>query len=112
MNAISNEELIDNLIKGKEAHGKWIANLKKIVDEMKVYPIQTNSKKCAFGHFYYSINILIFSYRKWFKNEFFSITFNFDCFYRAACGGCRLNPIGIKTVKNSCTSKLTIAQLG
>ncbi len=57
MNAISNEELIDNLIKAKESHGKWIVNLKKIVDEMKVYPIQTNSKKCAFGHFYHSINL-------------------------------------------------------
>ncbi|WP_297427541.1 methyl-accepting chemotaxis protein [Clostridium sp.] len=56
-NAVSNDELIDNLVKAKEAHGKWITNLKKIVDEMKVYPIQTNSKKCAFGHFYHSINL-------------------------------------------------------
>lgn len=56
-NAVSNEELIDNLTKAKEAHGKWIVNLKKIVDEMKVYPIQTSSKKCAFGHFYHSINL-------------------------------------------------------
>ncbi len=32
-------------------------NLKRIVDEMKSYPIQTNSKRCAFGHFYHSIHI-------------------------------------------------------
>jgi len=31
--------------------------LKKIVDEMKVYPIQVNGEKCAFGHFYHSIKI-------------------------------------------------------
>ena len=24
---------------------------------MKLYPVQTNSKKCVFGHFYHSINI-------------------------------------------------------
>lgn len=55
--AISNEELKKNLIKAKEAHNNWVKNLKKIVDEMKIYPIQTNSKKCAFGHFYHSFNI-------------------------------------------------------
>jgi len=27
------------------------------VDKIKIYPIQTNSKKYAFGHFYHSINI-------------------------------------------------------
>ncbi|WP_428834988.1 CZB domain-containing protein [Sporomusa ovata] len=32
-------------------------NLKRIVDEMKPYPIQTNSKRCAFGHFYHAITI-------------------------------------------------------
>lgn len=57
INAISNEELITNLEKAKEAHKNWIVNLKRIVHEMKTYPIQTNSKKCAFGHFYHSINL-------------------------------------------------------
>lgn len=57
MNAISNEELINNLIKAKEAHKNWMVNLKRIANEMKVYPIQTNSKKCVFGHFYHSVNI-------------------------------------------------------
>lgn len=56
-NAISNEELVNNLLKAKEAHNDWMLNLKRIADEMKTYPIQTNSKKCAFGHFYHSINI-------------------------------------------------------
>ena len=57
MNAITNKELIDNLLKAKEAHEVWMINLKRIIDEMRIYPIQTNSKKCAFGHFYHSINI-------------------------------------------------------
>lgn len=57
MHAISNEELIGHLRKAKDAHGVWMKNLKRIVDEMKVYPIQTNSKRCAFGHFYHGIHI-------------------------------------------------------
>jgi len=57
INVITNDELINNLLKAKEAHNNWMKNLKRIVDEMKTYPIQTNSKKCAFGHFYHSINI-------------------------------------------------------
>ncbi|MCE5221259.1 MAG: methyl-accepting chemotaxis protein [Clostridium sp.] len=57
INAITNEELLNNLLKAKEAHNNWMINLKRILDEMKTYPIQTNSKKCAFGHFYHSMNI-------------------------------------------------------
>ena len=56
-NAITNAELLDNLSKAKEAHSNWMKNLKQIVDEMKTIPIQTNSRKCAFGHFYHSINV-------------------------------------------------------
>jgi len=57
IHAITNEDLTKNLLKAKEAHGNWMKNLKRIVDEMKSYPIQTNSKRCAFGHFYHSIHI-------------------------------------------------------
>lgn len=57
IHAISNEELTTNLRKAKEAHGNWMRNLKRIVDEMKVYPLQTDDKRCAFGHFYHSITI-------------------------------------------------------
>lgn len=57
IHAISNDELISNLQKAKEAHKNWMRNLKRIADEMKVYPIQTNSKRCAFGHFYHAITI-------------------------------------------------------
>lgn len=57
IHAITNADLTKNLLKAKEAHGNWMKNLKKIVDDMKSYPIQTDSKRCAFGHFYHSITI-------------------------------------------------------
>lgn len=57
INAISNSELQENLIKAKEAHSNWMKNLQRIVEEMQTYPIQTDAKRCAFGHFYHSIKI-------------------------------------------------------
>ncbi len=57
INAISNKELIQSLDKAKEAHMNWMKVLKKIVDEMKVYPLQVDDTKCAFGHFYHSIKV-------------------------------------------------------
>ena len=41
--------------KAKKAHKNWLENLRKIVNEMRIYPLQTNGHKCAFGHFYNSI---------------------------------------------------------
>lgn len=37
------------------AHKGWLANLKRMVDERTVLPIQLNSSKCGFGHFYYAM---------------------------------------------------------
>lgn len=37
------------------AHKTWLNNLAKMVEEKEVLPIQLNSKKCGFGHFYYSM---------------------------------------------------------
>lgn len=56
-NAISNQELLENITKAKAAHSNWIAILNKIVEEMTTYPLQTNSQKCAFGHFYHSMDV-------------------------------------------------------
>lgn len=56
-NAISNDEFLQTIAKAKAAHGKWMENLKRIVDEMKIYPLQTNGTKCAFGHFYQAIKV-------------------------------------------------------
>ena len=56
-NAINNTEFLNNIFKAKEAHTNWIINLKRITDEMRVYPLQTNGTKCAFGHFYHAMNV-------------------------------------------------------
>jgi len=55
--AITKEEILDVIKKAVNAHTKWIEVLKTSVDEMRIYPLQTNSKKCAFGHFYNIIRI-------------------------------------------------------
>lgn len=54
---VKNEELIDVINKAKDSHSNWMKGLHKILNEMRVYPIQTNSQKCAFGHFYHAIEI-------------------------------------------------------
>lgn len=56
-NAINNQEFKDNIIKAREAHTNWVKNLKRIVDEKRIYPLQTNGAKCAFGHFYHAVNV-------------------------------------------------------
>ncbi|MCI8307976.1 MAG: hypothetical protein HFH14_08025 [Lachnospiraceae bacterium] len=43
---------IDNAVK---AHKSWLKNLKRIVDEQIILPLQTDDKKCGFGHFYHAI---------------------------------------------------------
>ena len=43
------------IVSAIEAHENWLANLKKMVDERAVMPIQLDSAKCGFGHFYYAM---------------------------------------------------------
>lgn len=50
--APSNEEFHDALVKAQKAHEAWMVTLDKIVSGRKMLPIQINSGKCAFGHFY------------------------------------------------------------
>lgn len=57
VNAMSNEEFLDHLTKAKEAHKNWLESLERVVNEMRIYPLQTNSSKCAFGHFYHAIQV-------------------------------------------------------
>jgi methyl-accepting chemotaxis protein len=55
--AVTNQELQEVIGKARESHAKWMEGLNRIVVEMRTYPLQTNSKKCAFGHFYHAIQI-------------------------------------------------------
>ncbi len=57
LHAISNEELVIALEKAKSAHRTWMNNLKMTVDEMKIYPLQINGEKCAFGHYYNALQV-------------------------------------------------------
>lgn len=38
-----------------KAHAAWLDNLKKMVDNHAILPLQVNDTKCGFGHFYYSL---------------------------------------------------------
>ena len=41
--------------KAISAHQTWLSNLKRMVDEQTIVPLQFDSTKCGFGHFYYSM---------------------------------------------------------
>ena len=41
--------------KAVNAHNAWLDNLKKMVSEQTILPLQLDSAKCGFGHFYYSM---------------------------------------------------------
>lgn len=47
---------IDIIESAVAAHKKWLENLRNIVENRKILPIQIDAKKCGFGHFYYSMS--------------------------------------------------------
>ena len=55
--ALTNSEFGEVIRKAKLAQATWTENLNKMVNDMRVYPIQTNPKKCTFGYFYDSIEV-------------------------------------------------------
>lgn len=56
-NSISNDDIRIALEKAVAAHISWTDKLKQMAENMEVLPIQTDSHKCAFGHFYHALNI-------------------------------------------------------
>ena len=56
-NKLTNKDIIDNIAKAKEAHSNWLNKLKVMTDNMSIEPLQLNSHRCAFGHFYHSIDL-------------------------------------------------------
>lgn len=54
---LSNDEFIDYINNVINAHKNWIYNLRCMVTDMKVEPIQTDGNLCSFGVFYRSISI-------------------------------------------------------
>lgn len=51
----SNDDFSNTIGLAIVAHTNWLTNLKSMVEDMKVAPIQTDDHKCGFGHFYYSV---------------------------------------------------------
>ena len=49
------EEFASYMDTAIEAHKAWLSSLANMVENKQVLPIQLNSKKCGFGHFYYSM---------------------------------------------------------
>ena len=55
--SLTNAELSETLNKAIQQHTAWYQKLETMVHNMKVVPIQTNDKKCAFGHFYHALKV-------------------------------------------------------
>lgn len=52
---LENTEFSAYLNNAITAHHTWLNNLKKMVREKNVMPLQLDSTKCGFGHFYYAM---------------------------------------------------------
>lgn len=52
---IENAEFIQYINNAISAHQTWLGNLKKIVDTKSIMPLQLDSSRCGFGHFYYAV---------------------------------------------------------
>ncbi|HHW00678.1 MAG TPA: hypothetical protein GXX36_14160 [Clostridiaceae bacterium] len=50
-----NSEFIDSIEAAIKAHKNWVNDLKNMVRDRTVRPLQTDDHKCGFGRFYYSI---------------------------------------------------------
>jgi methyl-accepting chemotaxis protein len=53
--ALPNSSFIAAIDRAIEAHRKWVEDLRSMIDNMVILPLQTNEHKCSFGHFYYSV---------------------------------------------------------
>lgn len=52
---LENHEFAQYMSNAISAHHSWLVNLKKMVEEKTVIPLQLDSSKCGFGHFYYAM---------------------------------------------------------
>ena len=52
---MENHEFIKYVNNAINAHHTWLGNLKRMVDERKIMPLQLDASKCGFGHFYYAM---------------------------------------------------------
>lgn len=55
--SITNDEICEILTKAVKAHGEWVDKIREMTETMSLVPLQTNPNKCAFGHYYNSLNL-------------------------------------------------------
>ncbi len=53
---LENSEFAQYVNNAINAHHMWLENLKRMVDDRTVIPLQLDSSKCGFGHFYYAMS--------------------------------------------------------
>ncbi len=49
------KEFVGYMDRAINAHQVWLSNLKRMVNEQTMVPLQFDASKCGFGHFYYSM---------------------------------------------------------
>ena len=54
---ISDNELRNILIDAKQQHESWMMSLRNAVSNKQILPLQVNSTRCGFGHFYQSLEV-------------------------------------------------------
>lgn len=52
---LENAELARHLSNAISAHQAWLRNLKNMVKQRSIVPLQLDSSKCGFGHFYHAL---------------------------------------------------------
>lgn len=53
---LKNHEFAKYIENAISAHRMWLNNLKKMVEKRTITPLQLDSSKCGFGHFYYAMS--------------------------------------------------------
>lgn len=54
---VTDRQFINILKDAKMQHESWMATLKNAVENQQIIPLQTDSTRCGFGHFYQSLKI-------------------------------------------------------
>lgn len=52
---LEHEEFVKYMENAITAHSNWLVRLKEMVTSHEILPLQQDSSKCGFGHFYYAI---------------------------------------------------------
>ena len=52
---LENREFASYVSNAISSHNAWLGNLRKMVTQKKVIPLQLDASKCGFGHFYYAM---------------------------------------------------------